>query len=293
MVKNAPNLHIYFKNSQLFIQKHNSKNYFIVAVSILNIEDHNYMKRAFIFYLGVLVYLFQSCSYLPEEINIISGVAVKETVDYISLEPQMGSTSETGLLFYPGGLVDPHAYIPTFQGLVLEGYKVVIVKVSANLAITNIDKASSCKSAFPEVEEWVLSGHSLGGAVTCIDVHNNPTDYVGVVLMASYPSEDASLVDWDGAVLSLFGALDGLATPQKIDENAHLLPTGITVNQLTDMPSSSSRGTTIYHQINGGNHAQFGSYGKQNEDGEATISVETQHTEIVNYIQSFFNANNW
>lgn len=252
------------------------------------------MKHNLILLLSsMLIFCNTSCSYLPEEVDWLSGIQVDETVNYISLKPTSVASSKTGLLFYPGGLVDPHAYISTLQGLVLEGYPIVIVKVSANLAITNIDKAESCKVAFPEVEQWVLSGHSLGGAVTCIDIYNNPSQYVGAVLMASYTNENANLADWNGAVLSLFGEQDGLATPETIRENEYLLPTGINVERLVDMPTNPTGGQTIYHQINGGNHAQFGSYGVQDKDGTANISRSEQHTEIINYIRAFFNANNW
>lgn len=252
------------------------------------------MKHNMILLLSSLLILgMTACSYLPEEIDLVNGIQVEETADYIRLKPSTGTLSKTGLLFYPGGLVDPHAYIPTLQTLVLEGYPIVIVKVSANLAIMNANKAASCKVAFPEVEQWVLSGHSLGGAVTCIDIHNNPSEYVGAILMASYASENASLADWDGTVLSLFGEQDGLATPQKIRVYEYLLPTGRTVERLIDMPSNPTIGQTIYHQINGGNHAQFGSYGGQDKDEEASITRTEQQTEVVNYIRSFFNANNW
>lgn len=234
-----------------------------------------------------------ACSYLPEEIDVVNGIKLDETVNYIRLKPTGVTSVKTGLIFYPGGLVDPHAYIQTLQGLAVEGYPVVIVKASANLAITNMNKAASCKLAFPEVEQWVLSGHSLGGAVTCIDIHNEPSQYVGAVLMASYTNENADLADWDGAVLSLYAELDGLATPETIQENESLLPTGVNIEQLTNMPSSPTGGQTIYHQINGGNHAQFGSYGAQSGDGVASITPTEQHTEIVDYIRAFFYANNW
>lgn len=252
------------------------------------------MKRNILFLLsGILIWCTISCSYLPEEIDLASGMEVDETVNYISLKPTRGTSSKTGLIFYPGGLVDPHAYIQTLQGLVVEGYPVVIVKVSANLAITNMNKAESCKVAFPEVERWVLSGHSLGGAVACIDINKAPSEYVGLVLMASYTNESSDLADWNGAVLSLFGEKDGLATPETIRENEGLLPTGISVENLINMPSSPTGGQTIYHEIRGGNHAQFGSYGAQDKDGAASITAAEQHAEVASYIRSFFNANNW
>lgn len=252
------------------------------------------MKHKIILFVSSLLLLTTTaCSYLPEEIDWISGVAVDETPNYISLKPTAVTSSKTGLLFYPGGLVDPHAYIPTLQNFAVEGYTIVIVKVTANLAITNTNKAASYKADFPEIEQWVLSGHSLGGAVTCIDIHNNPSEYVGAVLMASYTNENADLSNWDGAILSLYGEKDGLATPETIKENEALLPTGINIEQLINMPTSPIVGQTIYHQIDGGNHAQFGSYGAQDKDGVASITRTEQQAEVVNYIRSFFNANNW
>jgi hypothetical protein len=246
-----------------------------------------------LFVSSLLILCTAACSYLPEEVDWISGVEVDETPNYISLKPTNVTNSKTGLLFYPGGLVDPHAYIRILQGLAIEGYPVVIVKVSANLAITNANKAAACKVAFPEVERWVLSGHSLGGAVACIDINKAPSEYVGLILMASYSSESSDLSDWDGTVLSLFGEKDGLATPEKIRENESLLPTGITVENLIDMPYNPTEGQTIYHQIDGGNHAQFGNYGVQDKDGIASITSAEQQTEVVDYISTFFYANDW
>lgn len=241
----------------------------------------------------LLILSITACSYLPEAVVSIDGVQIKETPNYISLYPTNVTLSKTGVLFYPGGLVDPHAYRNTFQDLVLDGYPIIIVKTSANLAILNGNKAAACKNVFPSVEQWILSGHSLGGAVACIDINNNPSEYVGLVLMASYPSKSASLSDWNGAVLSLFGEHDGLATPKTIQENEYLLPSGNIIERLVDMPLNSTRGQTIYHQIDGGNHAQFGSYGKQDKDGIARISSKEQQEEVLEYIRAFFNANNW
>lgn len=243
--------------------------------------------------MSILILGITSCSYLPEKVNRISGIEVNETVHYISLERTISTKAKTGLLFYPGGLVDPHAYIPLLQNLAIEGYPIVIVKVSANLAITNASKAATCKVAFPEVERWVLSGHSLGGVVACIDINKAPSEYVGLVLMGSYADESFDLSDWDGAVLSLMGEKDSLATVETIRGQEGFLPIGITVDDIMDMPYNPTGGQTIYHQIDGGNHAQFGAYGPQDKDGIASITVAEQHTEVVRYISSFFYANNW
>ena len=42
--------------------------------------------------------------------------------------------------------------------------------------------------------------------------------------------------------------------------------------------------------IDGGNHAQFGNYGKQKGDGKAVISAEDQQTQTIQEIRKFLNG---
>ena len=67
-----------------------------------------------------------------------------------------------------------------------------------------------------------------------------------------------------GAVTSISATLDGLATPEKIDASRPLLPPD-----------------TVWLPIEGGNHAQFGWYGPQGGDNEATISREDQQAQVI------------
>ena len=46
------------------------------------------------------------------------------------------SPTHKGLIYYPGGLVDPEAYAVTAQGIADAGYLVVIPKMPLNLAFT-------------------------------------------------------------------------------------------------------------------------------------------------------------
>jgi hypothetical protein len=66
-------------------------------------------------------------------------------------------------------------------------------------------------------------------------------------------------VDLPEAVLSVSASNDGLSTPAKIADSHTLLP-------------ASAR----YVVIEGGDHAQFGSYGAQPGDNPATISPTAQ-----------------
>lgn len=251
------------------------------------------MKTILISIITSITLLCASCTYLPEEVDLISGVNLKETANYISLSPSAIATKPTGFMFYPGGFVDPHAYVSVFQELAQLGYQVTIIKTTANLAIMNAGKAKEYLNNFGGVEQWVIGGHSLGGVVASMDIDAHPDDYKGLVLFASYPSASNDLSSWQGAILSLSAEYDALSTTQEIEDNKYLLPIGIRVDSLAQMPISSTLGQSIYHEIKGGNHSQFASYGGQEGDGEATISRAIQHQEVRNYILSFFNANQW
>jgi pimeloyl-ACP methyl ester carboxylesterase len=103
-------------------------------------------------------------------------------------------------------------------------------------------------------------------------VHDHPQAVDGLVLMAAYPAESASLRDQDIPVLSLFGTRDGVATPADIEQAAHLLPAD-----------------TLYIPIAGGNHAQFGYYadGIQQGDNPPDIAHEEQQQIVVQAILDF------
>ena len=244
-------------------------------------------------WLGLCWFCWSGCSHLPENLTLRSDVALTETAHYISLLPKATPVAETGLLFYPGGLVAPRAYVPALQALVAAGYPVVILKVNGNVAISNVGKAIQYQGVVPAVRRWVLGGHSLGGIVACRDVQLAPDAYAGLVLLASYPQEVRRVDDWDGAVLSIWAEFDGLITEDEIEENKVFLPTAQVLSDLNQFPTQPTGGTTLYYEIKGGNHAQFGDYGTQQGDLDATISREAQQTLVTDALFRFFNANQW
>jgi dienelactone hydrolase len=170
----------------------------------------------------------------------------------------------TGLILYPGGRVDPRAYAPTARALAEEGYLVVIVPMPLNLAFFAPGRAADVMTAFPGVEDWAIGGHSLGGAMAANFAYGNPETAQGLVLWASYPAGSDDLSGRDLAVSSIYGTRDGLATGDEIGASRSLLPPD-----------------TQWTAIEGGNHAQFGWYGPQSGDNEATISREEQQAQIV------------
>jgi len=240
------------------------------------------------------VLLLLSCTYLPESVSLAPGVSLRETRSAIALLPDAGLTHAAGFLFYPGALVDPHAYLPWLSDLSSAGIAVIVAKAPGNLAVLSIDAGLSVTSLVPQASSWVIGGHSLGGAMAAWSAASHPDAWAGLVLLAAYPATNKSLAGWSRPVLSLSASNDGLATPQKVADALPLLPpTQYAVTGLGQYTPPSSGGYAVVHQIAGGNHAQFGSYGPQDGDSEATISPAAQHTEIVSFIEEFFQKNGW
>ena len=198
-----------------------------------------------------------------ETVSIIQG---KRIIFYPS-EP-----TDTGIIIYQGGHVDPRSYSVLAHRLAESGYTVFIPKMLFNLAVFDKNAALGIIDENPEIEKWVLIGHSLGGAMAASLVYDEPDDFHGLVLLAAYPPENNDLSSYDIKVTTIYGSNDEVATPSKIEESFDLLP-------------AESRKILI----EGGNHAQFGYYGKQNGDGAATITPEEQLRivldEILNIIQ--------
>lgn len=170
----------------------------------------------------------------------------------------------TALVFYPGGRVDYRAYAPLARAVAEQGYRAVIVPMPLSLAVFAPDKAADVIAAYPQVQQWVIGGHSLGGAMAANFVYQNPGRVDGLFFLAAYPTSSNSLADADVKVVSVYATNDGLATLDDIDESRMFLPAD-----------------TQWIEIAGGNHAQFGWYGLQNGDGTATISREDQQQQSV------------
>ena len=70
-----------------------------------------------------------------------------------------------GLIFYPGGKVENTAYAPLLHDLAEDGILCVLVKMPCNLAVLGMNAADGIPECVPEVTDWYIGGHSLGGAM--------------------------------------------------------------------------------------------------------------------------------
>jgi dienelactone hydrolase len=121
-----------------------------------------------------------------------------------------------GLVFYPGARVHPVAYAPAARAIAEEGYLAVIVPMPFNLAVLSPNRAGRVIEAHPEIEAWVVGGHSLGGAMAAQFAENHRSLVQGVVLWGAYPGVNSSLRDTGQAVLVVYGTNDCLSTPEEI-----------------------------------------------------------------------------
>ena len=175
------------------------------------------------------------------------------------------SHAEVGISFYPGAKVEPAAYVPLASKLADEGYYCVIEKMPFNLAFFNIDAASSARAEAPDVQEWWLAGHSLGGVAAAQYASSHENDVRGVILLASYSTVDLSDTDMD--CLTVYGEADGVINRAALADNAGNLP--------------ASARTVV---IEGGNHAGFGDYGAQKGDGSPSLSADERQQRTASLI---------
>jgi pimeloyl-ACP methyl ester carboxylesterase len=195
-------------------------------------------------------------------------VTVMQQDGFFTFEP-VGESPTTGFIFYPGGRVDYRAYAPVLREIAAQGYFVAVVQVNLNLAFFDINAADDVISRHPEITRWAVGGHSLGGVAGSVYASRHPEVTGGVVFWASYPADD-SLKGLGVPVLSVYGSNDGLSTLDKIEESRALLP-----------PDA------IFVLIEGGNHAQFGSYGGQSGDNPASIPAEEQWEQVAEATAKF------
>lgn len=77
-------------------------------------------------------------------------------------------TPVTGFIFYPGGRVDYRAYAPVLRMIAEKGYFVALVPAPLNLAFFDVNAAAPVLALHPEIQNWVVSGHSLGGVAASL-----------------------------------------------------------------------------------------------------------------------------
>jgi len=190
-----------------------------------------------------------------------------------------GPGTDVALIFYPGGKVDTMAYAPLMYALAEDGIDCFLPDMPLHFAIFAVNKADSIitDDAYSGYTNWYVGGHSLGGASAALYAANSKSTLSdkgirGLVMLAAFETKD--MTDTDIRALVIYGSNDGVLDMTKLEAGRSCF--------------KEANYTEIC--IDGGNHAQFGLYGKQDGDGEATISTDEQLRQTVEYIEEFVEA---
>ncbi len=188
-----------------------------------------------------------------------SGIKTEDNLTILS-SPTL---SDTALIFYPGGKVEHTAYLPILQKLQQKGITCVLVKMPFNLAVFDVNAADNVFDKLPEIKNWYIGGHSLGGAMASDYASKHKDKVKGLILLGAYIYGDYPAKD----ALTVYGTFN------------------------SDLKKDITYTENIV-VIEGGNHAQFGNYGKQKGDPDATISAGEQQDIAVSAILEFINKHN-
>jgi predicted esterase len=202
---------------------------------------------------------------LPEAMEAAqSDALVKVSQEpWLTLAPTQ-TAPDIGFIFYPGGRIDPLGYASLMKAIASEGYLAVVPEMPLNIAAFRPNIADKIIGAHPEIDRWVISGHSVGGAMAAQYTHTHSEQIAGLVIWASYPPDSADLSGLQIPVTLIYGSRETRVTDSSLAERRHLLPPD-----------------TVYVRIEGGDHHQFGSYEIEPQDRLATIDREAQHQQIL------------
>ena len=214
----------------------------------------------------LVLFIYTKDSYEPldemmEEVALLDLKELEKIDDFDQISYFVNEPKKN-IVILPGGKVKPQSYEYLAVQLALSGYDVTIVKTMFNLAI--LTPKYGARFIKDDIENVVI-GHSLGGTVA--SMFSEGDDRISdLVFLASYPITDVS----DKNVLMMIGEFDLVLDNHKLQESENLLPENY-----------------ISFEILGGNHAQFGWYGAQKDDGIAQITTKAQQDIILDNILNF------
>ena len=218
---------------------------------------------------GILIWTNNTYKPSLELLGLVTESDYTKEGDFYVFEPKDESNGK-GIVIYPGALVEPLSYGYIANELSKEGYLVAIPEVNLNLSITENNKAEEFIKNNTDITDWYVAGHSMGGVSATYYAEENQDIVDGIILLGSYSSKSTDLSDNNQTVLSIYAENDGLTTIDDVEESKKNLPQD-----------------SVFVEIKGGNHAQFGMYGEQKGDNKAEISAKDQQDEIINLIKTY------
>ena len=197
------------------------------------------------------------------------AIAVMQSGDDIHVQDNLvilspPTSSDNALIFYPGAKVEHLAYLPILEKIKdTSGITCILVKMPYNMAIFDANAAEKIIDKFPDIKNWYIGGHSMGGAMASNYASKHQEKVKGLILLGAYIYGNYPAAD----TLTIYGTFN-TSVAEKIDYTENIV------------------------SIEGGNHAQFGNYGQQKGDPDATISSVEQQNIAVEAIRDFLAKRN-
>ncbi len=216
-------------------------------------------------------YTYVQVQTYPAEEAYLLEIEMKENLEIVEenrifvINPAEMNTANPAIIFYPGGLVAPEAYLYK-MGHVAECLQstVYVIKAPFNAAIFDVNAAARIVDNYNLETAWV-GGHSLGGISAARFAAENMGKIEGLFLFGSYSDQDLS--SFRGEVVSIMGDQDLIINRENYEEAKQNLPPQAKVIE-----------------VEGLNHSDFGNYGLQSGDGAGSLS----EAEIIEMICSSF-----
>lgn len=174
--------------------------------------------------------------------------------------------ARTALIFYPGAKVEADAYLPLLAQIRSRcGITCILVRMPFRLAVLDAGAAGrildDAAQQFPEIETWLIGGHSMGGAMAADYAGRHPQQVAGLLLFGAYRYGSYPLA----RTLTVYGSLN-TTVAARVDYTQNVVV------------------------IAGGNHAQFGNYGPQRGDAAAQISAADQQRQAADAAAAFLRS---
>jgi pimeloyl-ACP methyl ester carboxylesterase len=190
---------------------------------------------------------------------------VVDNGDWLVMRPSV-STPTAGLILYPGANCDIRGYAPLMREFAAAGYLAIVVSMPFDFSIFAPDRADDVIAAFPEIQDWVIAGHSMGGAMAGRYAFHHSDDLAGLILWDSYPPGANSLADSDLPVLHVHRATTDGLPPQKFADMRSVFPSD-----------------SVWVPVPGGIHMYFGSFdgGGYVDEWTPQIPRSEQHATVI------------
>jgi hypothetical protein len=202
----------------------------------------------------------------PEALDIAA------TMDKVGNDYYFRGDSKVGFIIFSGAKADEKSYSYIAKLLHEAGHTVAIPKAPFHLSAFGIDRGFTIMEDNPQVEKWILVGHSLGGLPVSRIAAKQPGKLLGIALLATVASADLS--ELDISAIRITAENDKIMDKNRMD------------SYLGNLPENS-----LTVELTGANHQGFAAYNSfRGRDGEAAMTWQEQNEVTARLILSFFDA---